>query len=428
MGHLVGKDIYQQLGKKIDGLTLRTPQTDHFYNILKTLYTHQEAELIVKMPYSLSSFERLKRLLKMNEAKLKKLLNTVCNKGLVVDVKMRNRYFYIPSPLAIGLFEYTMMRTGQPTESSKWAHLFHKYIQQDDGIYAANFGHGEKISVARSLPHQGSMPPSDFVEVLDYEKAESILDQFNQFSIGICSCRHEKMHVGEKHCEAPLESCSSFGNAAGYLIRNNLAREVSKEEMRDNLQLSKELGLVMNADNVKNNITFICQCCGCCCNLLLGISKFGYPNAVVTSSYIAEVDLADCTGCSRCAKACPVNAIEMVPDNNQKTRRKKIPVINRDVCLGCGVCALDCQPKTLQLKKRKQKVIHPENTYERVILQALERGTLQNFIFDNPQSTTQEFMRNLVGGFLRLSPVKKTMMSYALNSRFFHFITNRLSN
>jgi len=88
------------------------------------------------------------------------------------------------------------------------------------------------------------------------------------------------------------------------------------------------------------------------------------------------------------------------------------------VCLGCGVCALKCPTGALKLHPRPQKVFHPEDSFERVMLQALERDTFQTFLFDNPQSRTQEFMRALVGGFLKLPPVKRALLSEKLRSRF----------
>ena len=60
----------------------------------------------------------------------------------------------------------------------------------------------------------------------------------------------------------------------------------------------------------------------------------------------------------------------------------------------------------------------PEDTFERVILQSLEQGTLQNLLFNNPQSTAHGFMRGFVGGFLKLPPVKRALMSDSLRSRF----------
>jgi len=371
---------------------------------------------------------RVQRETGIDKTKLEGLLKSLCVKGLVMDIKAKNKFLYIISPLVVGIFEYTMMRTGGGLKTKKWAHLFHDYMQTTDGFYAANFGNKEKISLMRTIPHVETILPSEYVEILDYEKATEIVEKSNKFSVGICSCRHEKMHVGEKNCDVAIETCSSFGTAAEFLIRNNFAREVSKSEMLDNLAISKEHNLVLNADNVKNRVSFICQCCSCCCNLLLGVSKHGYPNTIVTSTYIAEVNEKLCNGCSKCAKACPVNIIEMVNENNPEIKRKKTPFVDRNICLGCGVCSLNCNTEAIKLTKRKKRVIHPENTYERVILQTLERGNLQNFIFDNPNKTSHNFMRALLGGFLRLSPVKKGLMSYALKSDFLFGLISKKRN
>jgi hypothetical protein len=72
----------------------------------------------------------------------------------------------------------------------------------------------------------------------------------------------------------------------------------------------------------------------------------------------------------------------------------------------------------LRLVKRGQRVLHPSTTFERVILQCLERGTLQNQLFDDPTSVTQGILRGVIGGFLRLPPVKKALMSDLLRSSF----------
>ena len=100
------------------------------------------------------------------------------------------------------------------------------------------------------------------------------------------------------------------------------------------------------------------------------------------------------------------------------TKPRKRPRIDTSVCLGCGVCALGCKTGALKLIKRGQRVLHPETTFERIILQCLERGTLQNQLFDDPNSITQQALRRIVGGFLRLTPVKRALMSDALRSRF----------
>ena len=95
-------------------------------------------------------------------------------------------------------------------------------------------------------------------------------------------------------------------------------------------------------------------------------------------------------------------------------------MVSEDHCIGCGVCASTCKPKSVQLHLRAKRVITPEDTFEKTILQSLQRGTLQNLVFDNPMDVGHAFMRAFVGGFLRLSPVKRALMSDSFRSRFLH--------
>jgi len=52
------------------------------------------------------------------------------------------------------------------------------------------------------------------------------------------------------------------------------------------------------------------------------------------------------------------------------------------------------------------------------MLHSLEKGTLQNLLFDNPGRIDQTFLRIFVGAFLKLPPVKKALLSDALRSVF----------
>ncbi len=108
----------------------------------------------------------------------------------------------------------------------------------------------------------------------------------------------------------------------------------------------------------------------------------------------------------------------MVPIENPQTKKPKNAIVDESICLGCGVCALTCHKDAIKLVRREQRVICPETTFERVILACLERGTLQNQLFDDPQNITHQFLRGFIGGFLRLPPVKRALMSDQLRSRF----------
>jgi len=51
MGHLVGKDVYRELGRKIDGLTMRAPWSDKLRALLTELYSEDDARLVAAMPW-----------------------------------------------------------------------------------------------------------------------------------------------------------------------------------------------------------------------------------------------------------------------------------------------------------------------------------------------------------------------------------------
>jgi ferredoxin/coenzyme F420-reducing hydrogenase delta subunit len=59
----------------------------------------------------------------------------------------------------------------------------------------------------------------------------------------------------------------------------------------------------------------------------------------------AEVDLAHCNGCARCAEDCPYEAIRMVP----RTDGRPFPTeaqVNPSLCVSCGICVGACPSST----------------------------------------------------------------------------------
>jgi Pyruvate/2-oxoacid:ferredoxin oxidoreductase delta subunit len=413
MGHLASKDIYRDLGAALDGLNTRAPWNETLRAILKELYTAEEAELVARIPAGLTTFQRIREITGSEEGSLRRMLERLAVKGLVMDLEIGGELLYTVSPMIIGVFEYTMMRTDEELDLPRLARLFEEYLLGSDRFFKANRG---RVSVMRTIPHVDSVAHDPHVEVLDYEQAHAIVEQARGAAVGICSCRHKKLHLGEKGCGGPLEMCISFGRDVDYAVRRNLARPVSRSELHELLAHAKEMRLVLNADNVRQDVQFLCLCCKCCCTVLNGIRTFGYPHTLVTSRFIASCQETLCTGCGKCAASCPIDAMQMRSEHGVRGAGK--PRVDTTFCIGCGVCGLVCGQKAMRLIPRVQRVLLPENTVERVVLQALERGTLQNFLFNNPNLASHRFLRAVVSVFLALPPVKRVIMGKAFRSKF----------
>lgn len=141
---------------------------------------------------------------------------------------------------------------------------------------------------------------------------------------------------------------------------------------------------------------------------------------VATTNYIPKVSLETCVGCGKCAKVCPILAISMKEESSEGTdgskKGKKIPVIDEEICLGCGVCARNCPTKAIHLERRPIQVITPVNSTHRFVLQAIEKGTLQNLIFDNQAFANHRAMAAVFGTILKLPPLKQAMASKQFKS------------
>ncbi|KPK37117.1 MAG: 4Fe-4S ferredoxin, partial [Phycisphaerae bacterium SG8_4] len=158
MGHTTGEKVYRNLGKKIDSLQTRAPWSAAFREIVKTLFTLEQADLVTKMPYGLASLDEIQKVTKYERTRLERTLGSLCSQGLVMDLWIREEYRYMPSPMIVGIFELVMMRTGDGLGSKRWADLFHQYLHGDDAFHKANFGPGKKVSVMRTLVHEEAVP------------------------------------------------------------------------------------------------------------------------------------------------------------------------------------------------------------------------------------------------------------------------------
>jgi ferredoxin len=215
-----------------------------------------------------------------------------------------------------------------------------------------------------------------------------------------------------------MDICMTFNGSAEALTRHGYARAVDVQEGLDLLNQAYEHNLVQFGENVRQGVNFICNCCGCCCEAMIAARKFGILNPVHTTNYLPVVDETACNGCGKCVNVCPVEAMSLVSANQPHRPGHKKARLNEEICLGCGVCVRACPQKGLSLRARAARVITPVNSVHRVVLMAIERGNLQNLIFDNRVLWNHRAMAAVVGVVLRLPPLKQVLANQQVKSRY----------
>ncbi|MCK4578216.1 MAG: 4Fe-4S ferredoxin, partial [Candidatus Marinimicrobia bacterium] len=271
MGHIANaKDNLVPLIDRLNKYPVGLVDNDKLRQILALLFSEQEAYVASKFPLEEATLVELVKATGLDENTLLPLLDRMADKGLIMDLPYGDTTYYLLMPGLIGFFEFTFMkhRTDLPLE--KLARLMEDYLYEDPRTGQAGEFFGSRTPLTRSLVHDDHIPVT--TTVATNATAKEIIRQADFGAVTICYCRHKKEHMG-KTCKkgAPVEGiCIALGNGARFLSRRGFAEPKSTDELLAIIDLADAHHLTHITDNVRNRPSFICNCCGCCCELVHG--------------------------------------------------------------------------------------------------------------------------------------------------------------
>jgi ferredoxin len=444
MAHLTSKSAYQQLSDRLNRFPQGAPPTDLLFKILALLFSEREAALVSQLPVKPFTPKKAAAIWEIDVTEARKVLEGLASRAILLDMPTRNgdTIYVLPPPMA-GFFEFSMMRVRGDIDQKLLSELFYEYVTVEEDFMRTLLLDGEtplgrvfvnepalldsanQTHSSTALHSAHAERASGQLQVLDYERASEVIRTAEHMGISLCYCRHKKQHI-EQACDKPLDICMTFGDTADSLIRHGYARRVDKVEGRDLLQKAYDLNLVQFGDNVREGVAFICNCCGCCCEAMIGLRKYGVLMPIHSTNYQPRIVSAVCNGCGKCANICPVEAMTLVSANDPHKPNKRRAKLDEDVCLGCGVCVRVCPTKGILLEARPERIITPLNSTQRIVVMALERGNLQDLIFDNKALFSHRMMGAILGVILRLPPIRQTMATQQVKSRYLENLVARV--
>jgi ferredoxin len=423
MAHHAGPSAYEGLISRLNRFPQGAPPSDLLYQILSMLLTEKEAALVATLPIKPFTSDKAAKAWKVDPKSARKILDQLADRAILVDIEQNGQTLYcLPPPMA-GFFEFSLMRLRNDINQKVLSELYYQYINVEEDFIRALFVDGE-TQLGRIFVQEPALTKQNGLHVLDYERASEVIRTATQIGISMCYCRHKMAHM-DRACDAPLNTCMTFNTTASSLTRHEYARPVSVSECLDLLLAAYESNLVQFGENVRRGVNFICNCCGCCCEAMLAIQRFGLVHPI-HSNFVAKVSEAECAGCDQCASVCPVDAVALEKSADSSVKKKECASVDEKMCLGCGVCVRNCPTGALSLEPRPERVLTPLDTTHRTVLMAIERGTLQHLIFDNQVLLSHRALAAVLGVILNLPPVKRAMASRQLKSRYLEALLERI--
>jgi formate hydrogenlyase subunit 6/NADH:ubiquinone oxidoreductase subunit I len=354
-------DIYERLREILDAHPTTAPKAKSINEILKILFTPQEAAVAVQMSYKMKTPAAIAQKTGISESETLRHLEAMAKKGVIAARVKNGEKNYSLVPLIPGVFEFPFMKGGGTPMHERLGKLWEEYHHEALG---ASFA-GNPTPLMRVVAVDKSITARDRVH--PYEEVKNFINNASFIAVTNCACR-----VSVAACDKPKEVCLIFDSAAQYLVEYGFARQISKEEGLKVLDMAEEAGLVHTSNNSADRANLICNCCPCCCTVLRGKTQLKHPHAFEPSRFEAFVNADECTGCGICVdERCPMKAIDMVDD---------VAVVNAAECIGCGLCVTGCPTDAIVLEERKTLPATPATASEMGSKILQEKGRLEAFL------------------------------------------------
>ena len=332
-------DVYERLAAALDGLANGFPRTASGVEIriLHKMFSTEEATVAALLTAEPQPAEEVAGPAGSSLDRTAATLGALAERDLVWADEDVVRSRFRLAPFLVGAFDAHMLTTRDP----EYARLMEEYLNGGGGALIM----APQPAIHRVVPARGAVKRE---WVLPYEDVRTILLGAEVFRVKDCVCRVQLELAGRRDCGFPVANCLWFASTSDASAEGET---ISRIEALAILDEAEEVGLVHTVSNVVEGVDYLCNCCGCCCHLLRGITEWGIEHSVAQANFYAVVDPEECTACAICEERCQVKAIAEADGTY---------LVNRDRCIGCGLCVSGCPSEAIQLHlKPVEEIVLP---------------------------------------------------------------------
>jgi len=392
VGHIENaKDNLVPLIDRLNKYPIGLVDNEKLREILAILFSREEAYVASQFPLEEATLKELARATGIPGDRLLPILDSMADKGIVMDLPYGDETYYLLMPGLIGFFEFTFMKHRTDLPMEKLARLMREYLYEDPEHGQASEFFGSATPLTRSLVHDQHIPVSSVATTS--ETAKDIIRSADFGAVSMCYCRHKRQHEG-RSCKkgAPVEGiCISLGRGSSFLARRGFAEEKTTDELLAIIDLADALNLTHITDNIRNQPSFICNCCGCCCELVRGV-QVGYHDGIGKTPYLAWIDPQRCDYCGECFTACNVRAIGLARNGAPPAREDRYAAVKEHICLGCGACISACEQGAISLVPRESRPEIPRTKRELFKEILREKKRLTPFVISRVRKKARRFL------------------------------------
>lgn len=319
--------------------------TDTYIEYLSLMYNPEISKIVLQLPVFPDGIyiKKFADTIGIDKEELIEKLKDHSRKRFIL---VRGNIYSLPDPFFIHDAPFIVKENYEGPDGKKFADLSRKYFMEDK-YYRKWETSWKGTPYMRVLTVSEEIDPEH--EITPLEEVYSIIDNNNSFAVIDCPCRVRAGISGVRECtdKYPLHNCLQIGLAAVTIGEEPGATKISKEEAKDLVKKSAEIGLVLATDNSAKLTTVICSCCECCCGMLRGLTEFDNPRAIAKANFISTIAEEACTACETCIDRCKFNAITV----------NDFAHVNSDKCIGCGLCAVTCPSDAIIMKRFERENI-----------------------------------------------------------------------